>query len=105
MRHSEAAIGIGIKSKVVWERPCSEDGDVPCNRVARRIQGDALAAGVRVLIAGAGHAAAEALGRLADRRAEGALARALGDSDPGVRGAAEQALKLFGGKSLPAATS
>jgi HEAT repeat protein len=39
-------------------------------------------------------AAAEALGRLADRRAEAALVRALGDNDPGVHEAAEQALKL-----------
>jgi HEAT repeat protein len=50
-------------------------------------------------------AAAEALGRLADRRAEGPLARALGDSDPGVRAAAEQALKSFDGKSAQAAPS
>jgi HEAT repeat protein len=48
-------------------------------------------------------AAAEALGRLADRRAEGPLVRALGDSDSGVRQAAEQALRSFGGKAAQAA--
>jgi len=38
-------------------------------------------------------AAAEALGRLGDPRAESALVRAVGDADPGVRAAAERALQ------------
>ncbi|HPC58724.1 MAG TPA: HEAT repeat domain-containing protein [Kiritimatiellia bacterium] len=40
-------------------------------------------------------AAAEALGRLGENRAEAALARALSDSDPGVRWAAEQAIEAL----------
>jgi HEAT repeat protein len=41
-------------------------------------------------------AAAEALGRLGDRRAESSLARALRDGDAGVRLSAEQALHSLG---------
>ena len=41
-------------------------------------------------------AAAEALGRLGDRRAESALSRTVGDADPDVRHAAEKALEILG---------
>jgi HEAT repeat protein len=41
-------------------------------------------------------AAAEALGRLADRRAESALMRAMGDADAGVRYSVERALHALG---------
>jgi HEAT repeat protein len=42
-------------------------------------------------------ASAEALGRLGDKRAEGALTRALEDPDPGVRYAVEQSLQWLRG--------
>ncbi len=47
-------------------------------------------------------AAAEALGRLGDARAKSPLLRALGDPDPGVRGAVELALQSFGGAQAEA---
>jgi HEAT repeat protein len=43
------------------------------------------------------HAAAEALGRLGERRAESALTRALRDPDAGVRSAAERGLQVLAG--------
>jgi len=41
------------------------------------------------------HAAADALGRLGDPKAETALVRALGDTDEGVRLAVEEALRAL----------